>query len=170
LSANTQAAFLAGLKLRSGEDLRQGRAISALLSNDFWPEPDFKLPALTARQAGEQLVSLAQDHRLTFLEFWYSDLLGHKKERTESLKILGMLDDFLAGILERLDLDNSLLLVVSDHGNFEDWTTTKHTQNPALTILAGAGFQMLLPHLHSLADIKPAILTYLLEEVEFIEN
>jgi hypothetical protein len=164
LSANTQAAFLAGLKLRSGEDLRRGRAISALLSNDFWPEPDFELPALTARQAGEQLLSLAQDHRLTFFEFWYSDLLGHKKERAESLKILRMLDDFLAGILKRLDFNNSLLLVVSDHGNFEDWTTTKHTQNPALTILAGAGFQTLLPQLHSLADIKPAILAYLLEE------
>jgi len=164
LSANTQAAFLAGLKLRSGEDLREGRAIGALLSNDFWPEPDFKLPPLTARQAGAQLASLAQDHTLTFFEFWYSDLLGHKKERAESLKILGMLDDFLAGILERLDLSHSLLLVVSDHGNFEDWTTTKHTKNPTLTILAGAGFQALVPRLHSLADIKPAILAYLLEE------
>jgi hypothetical protein len=168
LSANTQAAFLAGLKLRSGEDLRRGRAIGALLSNDFWPEPDFKLPPLTARQAGEQLANLAQDHTLTFFEFWYSDLLGHKKERAESLKILGMLDDFLAGILEQLDFNNSLLLVVSDHGNFEDWTTTKHTLNPTLTILAGARFQTLLPRLHSLADIKPAILTYLLEEE--IEN
>jgi hypothetical protein len=164
LSANTQAAFLAGLKLRSGEDLRQGRAIGALFSNDFWPEPDFKLPALTARQAGGQLATLAQDHMLTFFEFWYSDFLGHKKERAESLKILGMLDDFLAGILERLDFNNALLLVVSDHGNFEDWTTTKHTLNPVLTILAGAGFERLLPYLHSLADIKRAILAYLLEK------
>jgi phosphopentomutase len=110
------------------------------------------------------LASLAQDHTLTFFEFWYSDLIEKKKERAESLKILGMLDDFLAGILEHLDLSHSLLLVVSDHGNFEDWTTTKHTKNPSLTILAGEGFQALVPRLQSLEDIKPAILAYLLEE------
>ena len=161
LSANTQAAFLAGLKLRSGEDLRQGRAISALFSNDFWPEPDFKLPPLTVRQAGMQLARLAEDHTLTFFEFWYSDSLGHKMERAESLKVLDMLDDFLAGILERLDLADSLLLLVSDHGNFEDWTTSKHTTNPTLTLLVGAGFEALVPRLHSLADIKAAVLAYL---------
>lgn len=161
LSANTQAAVMAGLKLRSGDDLRQGRAVAALFSNDFWPEADFVLPSLDARGAGVQLAALAEDHTLTFFEFWYSDYLGHKMEREESLKMLGLLDDFLAGILERLDLTNSLLLVVSDHGNFEDWTTSKHTLNPALTLLAGAGFEALVPRLHSLADIKPAVLAYL---------
>jgi 2,3-bisphosphoglycerate-independent phosphoglycerate mutase len=161
LSANTQAAFRANLKIRSGEDLRRGRAISALLSNDFWPEPDFVLPPLTARQAGTQLANLAQEHTLTFFEFWYSDLLGHKQKQAESLEILKLLDDFLDGILDGLDLDQSLLLVTSDHGNFEDWTTGKHTHNPALTMLAGAGFQALVPRLHSLADIKAAVLAYL---------
>jgi bisphosphoglycerate-independent phosphoglycerate mutase (AlkP superfamily) len=65
--------------------------------------------------------------------------------------------------LEQLDHANSLLMLVSDHGNLEDWTTSKHTTNPSLTLLVGAGFQKLIPHLHSLADVKPAILTYLFE-------
>ncbi len=161
LSANTRAAYKAGLKLRSGEDLRRGRAISAGLSNDFWPESDFKLPPLSARQAGMQLANLGREHSLTFFEFWYPDLLGHKKNRPDSLKILNLLDDFLAGILAGLNLDHSLLLVVSDHGNFEDWTTNKHTKNPALTILAGAGFQTLIPELNSLTDLKAAIWSYI---------
>ena len=72
-----------------------------------------------------------------------------------------LLDDFLAGILAGLNLNNSLLLVVSDHGNFEDWTTPKHTHNPALTILAGSGFQALVPRLNSLADVKPALLSHI---------
>ena len=163
LSANTQAAYLSKLKIRSSEDLRQGRAVSALLSNDFWPEPDFELPPLTARQAGQQFARLAQEHALTFFEFWYSDFLGHKQKRAESLQVLPMLDDFLAGILAELDLSRSLLLVVSDHGNFEDWTTSKHTKNPALTILAGAGFRALVPRLHSLLDVKPALLSFIFD-------
>ncbi len=161
LSANTQAAVLAGLKLRGGEDLRRGRAVAALLSNDFWPEPDFPLPSLTPRQAGVQLAALAEEHVLTFFEFWYSDYLGHKQRRVESLNILRRLDDFLGGILESLDGTNGLLLVVSDHGNFEDWTTTKHTPNPALTFLAGAEVRDLVPQLHSLVDIKAAVLAFL---------
>jgi hypothetical protein len=161
LSANTQAAYLSNLKIRSGQDLRQGRAVSALLSNEFWPEPDFELPSVTPHQAGQRLAQLAQEHALTFFEFWYTDLLGHKQKRAESLQILSMLDDFMAGILAELDLSRSLLLVVSDHGNFEDWTTSKHTKNPALTMLVGTGFQALVPQLHSLLDIKPALLSFL---------
>lgn len=161
LSANTQAAVLAGLKIRSGEDLRQGRAIAALLSNDFWPGPEVSLPPLTAGQAGEQLVALAQDHALTYFEFWYSDLLGHRQERAETLKVLRMLDEFLGGIVAKMNWRDSLLLVVSDHGNLEDWTTNKHTLNPAFTLLAGADFQALIPGMRSLVDIKPAILEYL---------
>jgi bisphosphoglycerate-independent phosphoglycerate mutase (AlkP superfamily) len=72
-----------------------------------------------------------------------------------------LLDDFWAGILAGVDLSNTLLLVVSDHGNFEDWTTHKHTQNPSLTILTGAGFHELVSQLKSLVDIKPAILSYI---------
>jgi hypothetical protein len=163
LSANTQAAFRANLKLRSGSDLRRGRAISAFLTNDFWPEQELQLPSLTAYQAGQQLAALAQDYSLTFFEFWYPDLLGHKNRPEESVKMLGSLDDFLAGILAQLNLRNSLLLVISDHGNFEDWTTSKHTQNPALTMLTGAGFEALVPQLTTLTDIKSVILSYLLE-------
>jgi hypothetical protein len=159
LSANTQAAYLAGLKIRSGQDLRQGRAISALFSNQYWPEPDFTLPPVDSRQAGQNFARLGQEHSLTFFEFWYSDMLGHKQQRAESIQILSMLDDFIAGILDELDLTRSLLLVVSDHGNFEDWTTSKHTTNPALTILAGAGFERLVPQLKSLLDIKQALLS-----------
>jgi hypothetical protein len=161
LSANTRAALMAGLKLRGREDLQRGRAVAALLSNEFWPEPEVNLPPLNPYQAGSQLAALAREHTLTFFEFWYSDLLGHKMDREGSLTVLADLDHFLAGVLDGLDLKNSLLLVVSDHGNFEDWTTKKHTTNPALTILAGEGAGALASHLRALTDIKPAVMTYL---------
>ena len=161
LSANTQAAAMSGLKLRNGEDLGRGRAISAFLTNEHWPEPEVSLPVLTPYQAGQQLFQLAQDHALTFFEFWYFDLLGHKQQRAESLAILNRLDDFLAGLLAELAGTTTLLFVVSDHGNFEDWTTNKHTLNPSLTLLSGAGFQALVPQLKTLANVKAAVLSYL---------
>lgn len=161
LSANTLAAHLAGLRLRGADDLRRGRAVSALFSNEHWPEPHTALPRLSAAEAGQNLASLAGEHALTFFEFWYSDVLGHKQERDSSVAMLARLDEFLAGILSRLDLADSLLLVVSDHGNFEDWTTKKHTTNPALTILAGDSAPALAPQLRALTDVKAAVIGFL---------
>lgn len=161
LSANTQAAHMAGLKIRGTKDLQQGRAIAALLSNDFWPEPQAQLPPLSPYEAGRQLVALAEDHALTFFEFWYSDVLGHKLEREKSIETLSRLDQFLAGVLNRLDRTRSLLLVVSDHGNFEDWTTKKHTTNPALSILVAEDVARYAAGLADLTDVKPTVLSFL---------
>ena len=161
LSANTQAALRAGLRLRNGADLQAGQALSAFITNEYWPEPDLPLPVITPRQAGKRLVDLANQHTLTFFEFWYSDLVGHRSDRMEAIRVLQRLDDFLAGILEAMPSD-ALLIVISDHGNLEDWTTRKHTFNPSLTILAGAEADTLAPRLRSLMDVSPVLMNYLL--------
>ena len=162
-SANTNAAVMAGLRLRSRRDLERGRAVPAMLHNEFWPETDVELPALNASQAGEQLAALAQDYLLTFFEFWYSDWIGHKMDRDQSIWILEQLDQFIAAALENVDLNETLVLVVSDHGNFEDWTTKKHTDNPSLTIVAGRNAGLLAPQLKALTDIKPVVSSYIFE-------
>jgi 2,3-bisphosphoglycerate-independent phosphoglycerate mutase len=158
LSANTRAALEAGLKLRGPTDLQAGRGISALLTNEYWSTWGYSVPELTTPEAGAQLVSLAQDHRLTYFEFWYSDLVGHKQDRQAALDVLQRLDGFLAGILATLDLSRSLLLIISDHGNFEDWTTSKHTTNPALALVAGIGHRAVAARLKSLVDVTPVLL------------
>ena len=161
LSANTRAALLAGLKLRGPADLKAGRAVSALLTNEYWHTWGYDLPELSAAGAGRQLARLSADHMLTYFEFWYTDVAGHRQDRDLSLHVLHMLDEFVGGILDTLDLGRSLLLVISDHGNFEDWRTPKHTYNPALALLAGAGHAALAHRLHSLADVTPALLATL---------
>lgn len=161
LSANTLAAHLAGLTLRGADDLRAGQAVSALFSNEHWPEPHAALPQVSAYEAGQNLAGITGAHALTFFEFWYSDVLGHKQERENSVAILARLDEFLAGILSRLNLADSLLLVVSDHGNFEDWTTKKHTFNPALTLVIGDSAPELAARLAALTDVKAAVFDFL---------
>jgi 2,3-bisphosphoglycerate-independent phosphoglycerate mutase len=161
LSANTRAALLAGLKLRGPADLKAGRAISGLLTNEFWSRWGYAMPDLSAAEAGAQLAYLAGDHALTYFEFWYTDVAGHRQDRTLSLHLLRLLDEFIGGIVDTLDLDRSLLVVLGDHGNFEDWRTARHTHNPALALLVGAGHTMLARHLASLTDVTPALLAAL---------
>lgn len=164
-SANTNAAVMAGLRLRSRRDLQKGRAVPAMLHNNFWPETDVTLPSLDAGQAGKQLINLARDYTLTFFEFWYSDWIGHKMDREQSLWIAKQLDEFIGQALEVVDYDDTLLIVISDHGNFEDWTTKKHTANPSLAIVAGSEAKTIAPRLKSLTDIKPVVLSYLFEQL-----
>jgi bisphosphoglycerate-independent phosphoglycerate mutase (AlkP superfamily) len=76
-----------------------------------------------------------------------------------------MLDDFVGGIVQTLDLSDSMLVIISDHGNFEDLSTPKHTLNPALGLLVGAGHQDLAPRLQSLEDITPALKAVLTGDV-----
>jgi len=161
LSANSRAALLAGLKLRGQAELQAGRAVSALLTNQYWRQWGYDVPELSAAEAGRQLVRLTDDHALTYFEFWYTDVAGHRQDRELSLHVLHMLDGFMGGVLDVLDLERSLLLVVSDHGNFEDWGTPKHTHNPALGLLVGAGRVALAPRLRCLADVAPTLLAAL---------
>lgn len=164
LSANTRAALLAGLKLRGPADLKAGRAASALLTNQYWRQWGYDVPELSAAGAGMQVARLTDDHALTYFEFWYTDVAGHRQDRELSLYVLTMLDEFIGGALDALDLSRSLLLVVSDHGNFEDWRTSKHTVNPALTLLVGAGHQTVAPRLQSLQDVAPSLKAILIDE------
>jgi 2,3-bisphosphoglycerate-independent phosphoglycerate mutase len=162
LSANTRAALLAGLKLRGPVDLKAGRAVSALLTNEYWRNWGYDMPELSAGDAGAQLARLTDDHALTYFEFWYTDVAGHRQDRDLSLYVLHMLDEFIGGAVEALDLSRSLLMVVSDHGNFEDWRTPKHTHNPALTLLVGAGHRTMASCLQSLQDVTPSLRAVLL--------
>lgn len=152
LSANTRAALLAGLKLRSGADLQAKRAVSALLTNRYWQEWGYDVPLLSPQQAGSQLANLAADHALTFFEMWYTDVVGHKQDMARAGELLTMLDRFLEGLAAAIDPANTMLLVISDHGNLEDLSTKQHTRNPALALAFGAEHHRLMG-LSSLVDV-----------------
>jgi 2,3-bisphosphoglycerate-independent phosphoglycerate mutase len=161
LSANTRAALMAGLKLRGPADLQAGRAVSALLTNEYWRNWGYNLPELSAAQAGAQLARLTDDHALTYFEFWYTDVAGHRQDRQLSIYVLDQLDEFIGGVVQALDLSRSLLLILSDHGNLEDWRTPKHTHNPALGLVVGAGHPAVADRLLSLLDVTPTLTSIL---------
>jgi bisphosphoglycerate-independent phosphoglycerate mutase (AlkP superfamily) len=54
----------------------------------------------------------------------------------EAVQALERLDGLLEGVLEGLDMNETLLVVTSDHGNIEDLSTRSHTRNPGPLILA----------------------------------
>ncbi|MBX5464072.1 MAG: hypothetical protein IRZ26_00790 [Clostridia bacterium] len=143
-SASAWAADAAGLRPRGPAEAEAGLAIP----HDLGPDP---------REAGRRLARLARLHHLTYFEYWLTDQAGHLQAANLVRSRLADLDAFLAAFLEEVDLAETLLLVVSDHGNAEDLRSRRHTANPALVALAGSDREALAGRLGGLADVAGVV-------------
>lgn len=163
LSAIPFAATVSGLALPTAADIYAGRALAADFTNAGWRDHlgYADVPVFTPEAAGEQLWQLAQPYHFVFFEHWQTDVLGHGADLDAAIKNFQRFDGFLAGLLIAADLSQTLIIVSSDHGNVEDCSHGKHTKNPVLTLLLGAGRQQAAAHLHDLTDFFLLIETFL---------
>jgi bisphosphoglycerate-independent phosphoglycerate mutase (AlkP superfamily) len=75
--------------------------------------------------------------------------------------VISKLAAMIRSLLARLDLDQTTVILTSDHGNIEDLSTRNHTLNAVPTIVWGNERQRVANRVQSLADITPAILEVL---------
>ena len=163
LSAVPYAATVGGQKLPNHADLLAGRALAADFTNQGWHDHlgHTDIPVFTPHQSGVELWRIAQDYRFLFFEHWMTDLLGHRRQLDQAVATLQVFDGFLGGLLEASDLDETLIIISSDHGNVEDCSHGKHTENPALSLILGAERQAIGADIHALTDFVPAIEAFL---------
>jgi 2,3-bisphosphoglycerate-independent phosphoglycerate mutase len=139
LSVITRSCLSAGVPLRRAEDLARGNGVSADITGEAWhalghPE----IPVITPEEAGHRLAALSARSAFTLFDYWRTDHAGHARSHQEAVHVLERLDGLLEGTLARLDLDETLLVLTSDHGNIEDLSTKSHTRNPVPLILVTA--------------------------------
>lgn len=149
------AARGAGLLNRHEEALADGTAVTSEIVNDGWQRHlghDF-LPSVSEAQAGRNLGRIARDAEFTFWAHYATDTAGHRGGMDGAVAALERVDRFLAGVLETLP-DDATLLLASDHGNVED-VGVGHTRNPALGVAAGPGARDLAGTLRSITDVAP---------------
>ena len=159
VAAVTFAAQVAGVQLRSIDDVRAGRAVFHDLTNGRLRQWGYDLPELTPRASGRRLAGIASGADLTFFEFFLTDLAAHGRIPLSTDAVVRMVDDLLAGVLEAVNGDTTVL-VVSDHGNLEDGRSTAHTTNPVPTLAIGPG-RHLFRDVRALTDVAPAVLSLL---------
>jgi 2,3-bisphosphoglycerate-independent phosphoglycerate mutase len=160
IAAPPLAAHSAGLLVRHEEHLRSGDAIASEIVNDRWrASPRGRdLRQVTPKLAGRNLARLANAADLTFFAHYQTDIVGHREDMKGAVAALTRVDEFLAGLLAAQD-DDTLTLLVSDHGNIEE-LGTGHTRNPALGVAIGPGaLDLELPT--ALSDVTPFILEVL---------
>lgn len=163
LSAIPYAVTTAGQTLLNAADLRAGRAIAADFTNLGWREHlgYQDIPVYSPREGGAFVWQLAQPYEFLFFEHWYSDELGHRRNLPGAVANFEIFDSFLGGLLSVAALEETLIIVASDHGNVEDCSHGKHTENPALTLVLGAARRAAAARIHALTDFAPVVLDFL---------
>lgn len=169
LSAVPYAVTQAGQPLPTYDDLAAGRALSADFSGEGWrTELGYAdAPVYTPFEAGRTLATIGLPHALTFFEHWLTDVLGHDQAHAQAMDNFARIDTVLAGLLVGLDeagaLDESLVLLAADHGNVEECSHSRHTENPALGLLVGANHASLAARMQTLADVAAPLEDFLLQ-------
>jgi len=148
----------AGLDFLKMDDYNSGRGIFHDITGQVLVDNGFDISIITPQQAAARYYSVAVENDFTLFKFFLTDLAGHKKDMELGVKVIKLLDDFLASLLELTDPGRDLLFITSDHGNIEDLSVKTHTKNQVPTILYGNIPEDIDPEIHTLEDITPSVL------------
>lgn len=159
-SVSTVAVREAGLRFRDLDDLRRGRAVYQDFTNELLIAQGYAVDRLAPEEAGRRLAALAAECDFTLYEYFQTDRAGHGQDHRAAARILGDLDRLVDAVLALVDLDRTLVVLTSDHGNIEDLTTRTHTRNRVPTLLWGRGSREVARRIDSLADVAGAILPW----------
>lgn len=163
LNVTALSAKSAGLRLNDVNDVIDGNALTAEITNERWNKNlNYKLNVISPESAAGRLINIALKNDFTLYEFFLTDHLGHGRIADEFDQIYHNLDNFLFTLLTKINNSDLSLIICSDHGNFEDLSVKTHTNNPALGISAGKHADKFALEIIDLTDIKSTILKHCL--------
>lgn len=158
-STSSQAVMSGGQSFRTVDDLKEGRAVYHDFSNKMLIELGHQVDIISPEQAGLNLANLALNHDFTLYEYFITDRIGHRGDIQQGIEVLEVLDSFIGAAANVLNA-RDLLIVASDHGNFENMSIKGHTCNRVPTLLIGFNLPEKIP-ISSLVDIMPFIYQYM---------
>jgi bisphosphoglycerate-independent phosphoglycerate mutase (AlkP superfamily) len=166
MSATTEMNRAAGLSFNSIHDIRQGRALYNDYSNGVLKDLFFDIPELTGADSAEIILNVSKDFDLVLYEYFETDRVGHDKNLKKAIAEIQKLEALILGIIERIVINDTILVVVSDHGNIEDLRTKSHTRNPAFCAIWNNGDAHSLSSLKSITDV----FGYIMQSLQIKKN
>lgn len=160
LSVTSVTNLYAGLNFFDLDDLKADRSVYQDILGDDLRKRGFDVPIFTPEQAGEIIGTQSQRYHFSLFEYFQTDRAGHSQNRQRAVEVLNILERFLGAVLHNIDLQRTLVILTSDHGNIEDLSFRGHTRNPVMTLLFGAGSAAARTRLSSILDIYPLILSF----------
>ena len=155
-SCTTLMVKSAGVRLNRLEDIKEGKAITAEITQNKWREMlNLDVPEIKPEEAAVRALDAMKEHDLVLYEYYLTDKAGHFQDKKRAEEVLEPLDRFLLYIINNIS-NNDSLVITSDHGNLEDLSTKSHTRNPVPLFVKGniEPFK----EVESILDIKKSIL------------
>ena len=152
-----------GVPFRYFADYEKDRAVFADITNRLIRERGYDIEEITPEIAAGNLLNILKDNQFVFFEYFMTDVYGHKRNEAglkESIEILNL---FVETVWSGISDDETSILIISDHGNAEDFSTADHTFNnvPAILLTMNKDYaKSFASSIHSLVDIYPWVLEY----------
>jgi 2,3-bisphosphoglycerate-independent phosphoglycerate mutase len=164
-SSIQHAVYGAGLPMQEVETLYSGEALSEDWTGEGWRShlryPD--APLYTPYMAGRKMVKVSRKYDFAFFSHWMTDTIGHRGTLEEAVELIETFDEVMRGALDIWDDDEGLMIITSDHGNFEHIGDRHHTLNPVPTVVIGSCRHEFAEGFTALTDIAPRIERLLFE-------
>jgi 2,3-bisphosphoglycerate-independent phosphoglycerate mutase len=161
VSATTAAMEAAGVPFRKVADNKAGRAVFHDFTNRSLIEHGEDVAMRTPDEAAAVLAGIVNENQFTLYEYFITDKVGHAQDMEAARSVLKDLAEVIRGLLTRIDLSQTSVILTSDHGNIEDLSSRNHTLNKVPTIVWGANKELIAGRIQTLADITPAIVNVL---------
>lgn len=165
-SVTTTAALTVPETLSFRADLLHNQALLHDITRESLASKGYDGPTVTPQEAADHLVQLALGYDYTLFEYFLTDQVGHSGSYEAACAILRTLDAFLGALFPLATEMGISTALSSDHGNIEAIAMKTHTLNPVPLIATGPGADALLSSCTSIADVTPAVLRNLAENVK----
>jgi phosphopentomutase len=154
-SVTTLCCLMNNQRLNKAIDIWKHKAITAEITNERWRKKlNYKLPIISPKTAARRLLKVSSENKLLVYEYFLTDHLGHGRYEGNLEQTLNELDEFLLTLFTEFESKSTLLVVCSDHGNFEDLSVKTHTLNQSLFISAGSNSEQVFESVFDLSDLK----------------
>src|SRR4030095_5421484 len=130
ISATTAAVEAANVRFNVVEDLKAGRAVFHDFTNALLRERGETVSIRSPEDAASVLAGIVATHRFTLYEYFITDKIGHAQDYEAAQKMIPMLAKLIRSLLAEINLENTTVIMTSDHGNLEDLSARNHTLNP----------------------------------------
>lgn len=158
VSASTLTALAAEISFHSQDDLFKRKSICHDMTNEIFIEQGFQAPVFSPEEAAHILANALSIYDFILYEFFLTDFIGHAQDMNRSQMIVERIENFLESLLSSVDLLQTTVLIISDHGNFEDLSTRSHTKNPSLFMTWGRYASALVERCNTIYEPYHAIL------------
>ncbi len=110
-------------------DLKDKKTVYHDFTNRYLIERNIDIKEFSPETAAKIILNNSKKYDVILYEYFLTDKIGHKQSLSQAIKIVEEFNLLLDNIVKSLDLNETNVIIFSDHGNFEDLSTKKHTNN-----------------------------------------